>query len=148
MRDILQDCEGEGGTVAARSSAGSTHTACNNTKIYPAEYVSRRKDRKKEMEWEDGKDRKKAKKKKGLEDTPLPDSDEPGNKKMKVDDSKKTDDVKLQSNGSKFNMFAEQARREKEEDSRPVKDRGPVTSNQVAKLPRPAAGIHDSFARK
>ena len=34
---------------------------------------------------------------------------------------------------SKFNMFAEQARREKREDSRPVKERGDVSSVQLAK---------------
>jgi len=75
---------------------------------------------------------KKAKKKKGLEDKSSPDSDEPGNKKIKLDDVRKTDDSS-KANGSKFNMFAEQARREKEEDTRPARDRGPVTSNQVAK---------------
>ena len=32
-----------------------------------------------------------------------------------------------------FNMFAEQARREKREDSRPVKERGAVSSVQLAK---------------
>merc|ERR1712112_749945 len=60
------------------------------------------------------------------EDKSSPDSDEPGKKKIKLDDVRKTDDSS-EANGSKFNMFAEQARREKEEDTRPARDRGPAT---------------------
>merc|ERR1712043_33444 len=58
-----------------------------------------------------------------------------GEKRKKiVDESKKTDDKsKVKSGSSKFNMFAEQARREKREDSRPVKERGAVSSVQLAK---------------
>ena len=78
---------------------------------------------------------KKAKKKKNGD--VAADSSEPVDKKQKVDeangDVKKTDD-KLKNGSSKFNMFAEQARREKQEDSRPARERGPVTSNQFAKF--------------
>ena len=58
---------------------------------------------------------------------------EPVEKKKKMDDSKKTDDKSKVKSSSKFNMFAEQARREKAEDARPVKERGAVSSVQLAK---------------
>ena len=50
-----------------------------------------------------------------------------------MEESKKTEDKTKVKSSSKFNMFAEQARREKREDSRPVKERGAVSSVQLAK---------------
>jgi len=79
---------------------------------------------------------KKAKKNKSSSTSP--EETEPLAKKSKEDstDKKKTDDpLKVKNgSGSKFNIFAEQARREKEEDAKPAKERGPVTSNQFAKF--------------
>ena len=77
---------------------------------------------------------KKAKKKQSSSEVAA--DGEPAEKKKKVvEESKKTDDKsKVKSSSStKFNMFAEQARREKREDSRPVKERGDVSSVQLAK---------------
>ena len=74
---------------------------------------------------------KKAKKKKGIE----VDASEPTEKKQKTEVSDKGKvGGSSSSSSSSFNPFAEQAKREKAEDARPVRDRGPVTSNPIAQF--------------
>ena len=79
---------------------------------------------------------KKAKKKKSSEDETSPSEAGPSEKKKQktetTDVTKKTDDPSKVKGSSKFNMFAEQAKKEKAEDSRHKLERGPVTSQQVA----------------
>ena len=73
---------------------------------------------------------KKAKKKKiSSEESSPTDAGLSGVKKQKTDE--KTEDKVAR---GKFNPFAEQAKREKQEDARPARERGPVTSNQLAKF--------------